>query len=87
MLLKVLGLLIILSGLSVLVSAQTKGKYTYLFDEQKIKNTTRFIADDGFEVVHPERVRANFPPNLSPFNFNNSALNLPITAHIFNLFR
>jgi Zn-dependent M28 family amino/carboxypeptidase len=53
MLLKVLSLLIILSGLSVLSSAQTKGKYTYLFDEQKIKNTTRFIADDGFEGRSP----------------------------------
>ena len=33
--------------------AQTKGKYTYLFDEQKIKNTVRFLSDDGFEGRSP----------------------------------
>ncbi len=33
--------------------AQTKGKYTNLFDEQKIKNTVRYLSDDGFEGRAP----------------------------------
>ncbi len=33
--------------------AQSKGKYTALFNEQKIKNITRFIADDGFQGRAP----------------------------------
>jgi Zn-dependent M28 family amino/carboxypeptidase len=53
MLLKTLNLILVLITLSLIVSAQTKGKYTNLFDEQKIKNTTRFLADDGFEGRAP----------------------------------
>ncbi len=33
--------------------AQKQGKYTNLFNEQKIKNLTRLIADDGFEGRSP----------------------------------
>lgn len=40
-------------AVSLCVFAQSKGKYTGLFDEQKIKNTTRFLADDGFEGRAP----------------------------------
>jgi hypothetical protein len=49
--------IIVLIGLAILTSipifSQTRGKYTDLFDEQKIKNTTRFLADDGFEGRAP----------------------------------
>ncbi len=48
---------IIFIGLLLLVSisifAQKQGKYTNLFNEQKIKDTVRFIADDGFEGRSP----------------------------------
>ena len=33
--------------------AQTKGKYTNLFDEQKLKTTVKFLSDDGFEGRAP----------------------------------
>lgn len=33
--------------------AQTKGKYTNLFNEEKLKNTIKFLADDGFEGRAP----------------------------------
>jgi len=33
--------------------AQTKGKYTSLFDEAKLKNTIKFLSDDGFEGRAP----------------------------------
>ncbi|MEK7724581.1 MAG: hypothetical protein AAB336_09560 [Acidobacteriota bacterium] len=36
--------------------AQSRGKYTNLFSEQKIKNLTRFIADDGFQGRAPGSV-------------------------------
>jgi Zn-dependent M28 family amino/carboxypeptidase len=53
MLLKTLNLALVLCILSVSAFAQKQGKYTNLFDEQKIKNTVRFIADDGFEGRSP----------------------------------
>lgn len=33
--------------------AQSRGKYTNLFSEQKLKNITRFLADDGFQGRAP----------------------------------
>ncbi len=33
--------------------AQTKGKYTNLFDEGKLKSTIKFLSDDGFEGRAP----------------------------------
>lgn len=35
------------------LSAQKPGKYAGLFNEQKLKSTTRFLADDGFEGRAP----------------------------------
>ncbi len=35
------------------IYAQTKGKYTNLFDEDKIKSTIKFLSDDGFEGRAP----------------------------------
>lgn len=35
------------------IFAQSRGKYTNLFSEQKIKNITRFLADDGFQGRSP----------------------------------
>lgn len=35
------------------IFAQKQGKYTNLFSEQKIKNITRFLADDGFQGRSP----------------------------------
>jgi Zn-dependent M28 family amino/carboxypeptidase len=52
--------IIVLIGLAIFTSisifSQTRGKYTNLFDEQKIKNTTRFLADDGFQGRSPGTV-------------------------------
>lgn len=39
--------------LSNQVFTQTKGKYTDLFNEQKLKSTVKFLADDGFEGRAP----------------------------------
>jgi Zn-dependent M28 family amino/carboxypeptidase len=44
---------LLLLALGVNISAQKQGRYTYLFNEQKIKNLTRFIADDGFQGRAP----------------------------------
>lgn len=49
---KILSFGIILILISV-VSAQKTGKYTSLFNEQKIRNTTRFLSDDGFQGRAP----------------------------------
>ena len=35
------------------ISAQTSGKYTNLFNEEKIKSTVKFLSDDGFEGRAP----------------------------------
>ena len=48
-----LWILVILLVLSVSSPAQKPGKYTSLFNEQKIKKLTRFIADDGFQGRAP----------------------------------
>ncbi len=50
---KTISISLVIITISLCVFAQTKGKYTNLFDEQKIKNTTRFLADDGFEGRAP----------------------------------
>jgi Zn-dependent M28 family amino/carboxypeptidase len=47
---------LLLLALSVNILAQKQGRYTYLFNEQKIKNLTRFIADDGFQGRAPGSV-------------------------------
>lgn len=47
-------LLFIFSLVIVLPSiAQTNGKYTNLFSEQKLKSTVKFLSDDGFEGRAP----------------------------------
>jgi Zn-dependent M28 family amino/carboxypeptidase len=50
---KILLLLVSISILSVSVFAQTKGKYTSLFKEEKLKSTIKFLSDDGFEGRAP----------------------------------
>lgn len=44
-------LIVLLSSTSLL--AQTKGKYTNLFSEEKLKTTVKFLSDDGFEGRAP----------------------------------
>jgi len=46
------ALLIFLAGCWT-AAAQTKGKYTNLFSEEKIKSTIKFLSDDGFEGRAP----------------------------------
>jgi hypothetical protein len=46
-------LLWLILGISLNIFAQKQGRYTNLFNEQKIKNLTRFIADDGFQGRAP----------------------------------
>jgi Zn-dependent M28 family amino/carboxypeptidase len=50
---RIILMIYVVAMVSTIVFGQTKGKYTNLFDEQKIKNTTRFLADDGFEGRAP----------------------------------
>ncbi|CAN5576986.1 M28 family metallopeptidase [soil metagenome] len=50
---KILLLLMLISILSVNIFAQTKGKYTNLFSEEKLKSTVKFLSDDGFEGRAP----------------------------------
>ncbi len=38
---------------STAIFAQTKGKYTNLFSEQKLKSTIKYLSDDGFEGRAP----------------------------------
>jgi Zn-dependent M28 family amino/carboxypeptidase len=52
-LLNLLYLFVLVNLLNAFAFGQKAGKYINLFDEQKIKNTTRFIADDGFEGRSP----------------------------------
>jgi hypothetical protein len=35
------------------IFAQTSGKYTSLFNEEKVKSTIKFLSDDGFEGRAP----------------------------------
>lgn len=42
-----------LLAFSVSLFAQSRGKYTSYFNEQKLKNITRFLADDGFQGRAP----------------------------------
>ncbi|MDQ3750306.1 MAG: M28 family peptidase [Acidobacteriota bacterium] len=48
----ILTISLILSVCS-LVMAQTRGKYTSLFSEEKLKSTIKFLSDDGFEGRAP----------------------------------
>jgi len=45
--------ILILAFLSSVIIAQTKGKYTNLFSEGKLKSTIKFLSDDGFEGRAP----------------------------------
>ncbi len=45
--------LILILALSVATFAQTSGKYTNLFSEAGLKNTIKFLSDDGFEGRGP----------------------------------
>jgi len=47
-----LAIILILIGCSP-AAAQTKGKYTNLFSEQKLKSTIKYLSDDGFEGRAP----------------------------------
>ena len=53
MLKKILFLLTVVSSINLVGFAQTKGKYTNLFDEQKIKADIKYISDDKFEGRAP----------------------------------
>ncbi len=50
---KKLYLVVLLTVLSIAGFAQTKGKYTGLFSEEKIRSTVKFLSDDGFEGRAP----------------------------------
>jgi Zn-dependent M28 family amino/carboxypeptidase len=54
--LQYINLVILLSLFSLTTFAQKQGKYTYLFNEQKIKDMTRFLSDDGFQGRAPGTV-------------------------------
>lgn len=45
--------ILFLLAFSLNIFAQKQGKYTNLFNEQKIRDLTRFIADDGFQGRAP----------------------------------
>ncbi len=45
--------ILMLAFLSSVIIAQTKGKYTNLFSEEKLKSTIKFLSDDGFEGRAP----------------------------------
>jgi hypothetical protein len=50
---KVFSIFTLLVCLMISVSAQTRGRYTNLFSEEKIKSTVKFLSDDGFEGRAP----------------------------------
>lgn len=50
---KVFFMLSLIYVCSICIFAQTKGKYTNLFSERKIKATIKFLSDDGFEGRAP----------------------------------
>jgi hypothetical protein len=51
---KKLCLIVLLTIFSLTsIFAQTSGKYTNLFNEEKIKSTIKFLSDDGFEGRAP----------------------------------
>ncbi len=50
---KTLSFLLIIAASSIFVFGQTRGKYANLFNEEKIKSTIKFLADDGFEGRSP----------------------------------
>lgn len=50
---KILALSVLICAFSICAFAQTKGKYTNLFSEEKLKSTVKFLSDDGFEGRAP----------------------------------
>jgi Zn-dependent M28 family amino/carboxypeptidase len=50
---KILLISSLICAFSISVLAQTKGKYTNLFSEEKLKSTVKFLSDDGFEGRAP----------------------------------
>ncbi len=50
---KILLMSSLLCVFSMCAFAQTKGKYTNLFNEEKLKSTVKFLSDDGFEGRAP----------------------------------
>ncbi len=50
---KILLMLSLIYVCSICAFAQTKGKYTNLFSEEKLKSTVKFLSDDGFEGRAP----------------------------------
>ncbi len=50
---KILLMSSLLCVFSICAFAQTKGKYTNLFNEEKLKSTVKFLSDDGFEGRAP----------------------------------
>ncbi|MCA1623009.1 MAG: M28 family peptidase [Acidobacteria bacterium] len=50
---KLFVILLLTIFLPTFVTAQTSGKYSNLFSEQKLKSTVKFLSDDGFEGRAP----------------------------------
>ncbi len=50
---KIVLLISLFAVCSIGILAQTKGKYTNLFSEEKLKSTVKFLSDDGFEGRAP----------------------------------
>ena len=50
---KIFSILLLTIFSSSLNYAQTSGKYTNLFSEEKLKSTVKFLSDDGFEGRAP----------------------------------
>lgn len=50
---KIFSVILIAIVSSISVFAQTKGEYTNLFSEQKLKSTIKYLSDDGFEGRAP----------------------------------
>ena len=46
-------IILLLLAFSLNSFAQIKGKYVNLFNEERIKSTVKFLADDGFEGRSP----------------------------------
>ncbi len=50
---KIVLIISLISICSINILTQTKGKYTNLFSEEKLKSTVKFLSDDGFEGRAP----------------------------------
>ena len=53
MTMKIAAFILFLSAGALFAAGQTNGKYAKMFSEQKLKNTIRFLSDDGFEGRAP----------------------------------